>query len=333
MEEQALAKPFRLNCKKLWITYPQCSVPKDVLMTNVKEYFGESVDWVVIAMEKHQDGTPHLHAGIALKEKVDLRGASTLDVLAGQHGNYQAMKHPKNCVKYITKDGDWISFGLDVNLFITNGVFGQIEKLLMDGISLQELMNQYPGFVIQHWNKILQFRNVMLRDQIRNKPTTWKGCYAVNPLSHNHQNVVDWLNRNIQKERAHKQSQLWLYSPPNMGKSTLLMMLDQALRVLWVPKEENFLDMWEDMIYDLAVIDEFHGQKKLTWLNEFLEGTPMPIAVKGSQTMKRHNIPIIICSNGSPRDCYAKVSEQWLDPLYARLECYDIVSFLEIKFN
>jgi len=302
-------------------------------MTNTKEFFGENIDWVVVAMEKHQDGTPHLHAGIALKAKVDLKGAHILDVLTSQHGNYQAMKHPKNCVKYITKDGDWISFGLDVNLFITNGVFGQVEKLLMEGATLQELMNQFPGFVIQHWNKILSFRNVMLKDAIRNKEVTWKGCSALHPLLHNHQQIVNWLNTNLLVPRRHKQPQLWIYSAPNMGKSTLLMNLDQRLRVLWIPKEENFLDAWEDMIYDLAVIDEFHGQKKLTWLNEFLEGTPMPIAIKGSQTMKRHNIPVIICSNGSPKDCYSKVPDQWLDPLLARLEVYDIVSFLEINFN
>lgn len=111
------------------------------------------------------------------------------------------------------------------------------------------------------------------------------------------------------------------------------MELDGRLRVLWMQKEEDFMDMWEDGSYDLVVLDEFRGQKKLTFMNEFLEGVPLCLRVKGSQRMKRQNIPVIICSNGNPKDCYRNMEEMWLEPLLERVKVVEVNNFIRIIFH
>ena len=52
---------------------------------------------------------------------------------------------------------------------------------------------------------------------------------------------------------------------------------------------------------------------------------------KGGQRLKMKNIPVIICTNGSPRDCYAKVDMVWLEPLFARLTIVNVTEFIEVE--
>ncbi len=75
--------------------------------------------------------------------------------------------------------------------------------------------------------------------------------------------------------------------------------------------------MWEDNVYDVAVIDAFQGERTLRWLELFVQGGTQPLRTKGGQTMKRHNIPVIVCSNSDIAGAYAR-----LDPYHWNiLEC------------
>lgn len=64
----------------------------------------------VIAQEMHEDGTPHLHIWLQAREKkkFNIRDATKLDLLE-HHGNYQAARNQSAVLKYVTKDGKWIS--------------------------------------------------------------------------------------------------------------------------------------------------------------------------------------------------------------------------------
>lgn len=76
----------------------------------------DQVNEYVVAKESHADGEPHLHAYV--KFQTGLRTTEftpRLDV-DGHHGNYQSARSFRSVVKYVTKDGDYITNLSDVML-------------------------------------------------------------------------------------------------------------------------------------------------------------------------------------------------------------------------
>jgi len=99
---------FRINARNLFLTYPKCDLePEEALSLLRPELDFEDY---VIAQEMHADGTPHLHVWLQArgKKKFNIRDATKLDLLH-HHGNYQAARSVSAIVKYVTKEGKWIS--------------------------------------------------------------------------------------------------------------------------------------------------------------------------------------------------------------------------------
>lgn len=109
--------PFRLQSKKLFLTYPQCPIDKEIALDLLKEIltnFGPS--YIVVSSELHQDGSPHLHAFVALNKKYDSRQPDCLDLInpaddARYHGNYQGARNAGHSKQYVKKDGNFIEWG------------------------------------------------------------------------------------------------------------------------------------------------------------------------------------------------------------------------------
>jgi len=53
--------------------------------------------------------------------------------------------------------------------------------------------------------------------------------------------------------------------------------LQEYCTSLAIPTDEDWFDLYTDPEPQLCFIDEFKGQKKIQWLNEFLQGGPMHI--------------------------------------------------------
>lgn len=84
----------------------------------IKEY--------VIASEKHQDGSPHVHAFIKYSKKVTLN-PTKFDIF-GHHGNYQVAKSWNAASKYCKKDGDFIA---NIDTESATQKKGKFNKMLM----------------------------------------------------------------------------------------------------------------------------------------------------------------------------------------------------------
>lgn len=113
--ESVASKKFRVNTSKLFLTYPQCTLPKEELWAHLNEYFAKyDIVNVIVGAEKHEDGTPHLHAFVDLGKKWDCKNCRLLDV-AGFHCNIQSARNPAQSMKYVMKDGDTI-FNIDPSL-------------------------------------------------------------------------------------------------------------------------------------------------------------------------------------------------------------------------
>lgn len=59
-------------------------------------------------------------------------------------------------------------------------------------------------------------------------------------------------------------------------------------------------------------------------MNQFLEMSMMTIRQKGSQLLRTKNLPVIICSNLSPREAYKNVSDATLTGFLARLTVVEL---------
>lgn len=69
----------------------------------------DTVQEYLIARELHEDGNPHLHAYIKYAIGFPCSAFTPLFDIDGKHGNYQAVRSFRACLKYCKKDGDYIT--------------------------------------------------------------------------------------------------------------------------------------------------------------------------------------------------------------------------------
>ncbi len=73
-----------------------------------------------------------------------------------------------------------------------------------------------------------------------------------------------------------------------------------------IPNDNNWYDAYSDA-FGFAWIDEFKGCKTIQWLNSFSEGRHMSLSRRGKEPyVKKKNLPFIVASNYSIRDCFSK---------------------------
>jgi hypothetical protein len=96
--EAAPATAFNISARQYFLTYPKCEMPKQRLSEALHTLL--PVEYLLIAQETHEDGSPHLHAFVRCTKKVGFRNQNKLDV-DGYHPNIQAAKSIAASVKYL----------------------------------------------------------------------------------------------------------------------------------------------------------------------------------------------------------------------------------------
>lgn len=99
---------YQFQAKHAFATYPRCEIQPSQLFEEIDRMHG--VKYALIAVERHQDGTPHLHALFQFNAKLRTRNPGFLDVL-GYHPNVQVPRNLAATSSYIKKDGSWEEFG------------------------------------------------------------------------------------------------------------------------------------------------------------------------------------------------------------------------------
>ncbi len=91
-----------------FLTYPQCKHSKEDLLAHLTS-LGKGLSNYVICRELHESGDPHLHAFAKFDDGVTWDFAKKGFDLKENHGSYEPARSWKHVIKYVRKDGDYIS--------------------------------------------------------------------------------------------------------------------------------------------------------------------------------------------------------------------------------
>ena len=288
----------RFQSTKFFLTYPQNTTTKEQALDRIKRKFSDKLDYCVVGHEHHKDKGDHLHCYVKLHAQYRTSNIHDLDVIGGKHGNYQVAKTEFGSVKYVTKEGDYVTHNINAEEYIkrcekkvaaaaTKGVGHKITQAINEGTSLQELTEAFPAYMLANQRRVreyLTFKRMVGKPEFRN----WEMEVIVN------------------------------YGAAGTGKSKEA--FDNFHPTThYVLREGNNGNVWFDGYegQENLIIDDFYGWLKFSFLLKLLDRYPLMVDTKGGSVQfvsKR----IYITSNNEPKKWYKKVPEESLRGLYRR---------------
>lgn len=313
-------KAPRLDCHRVYLTYPQCHEPKEKVLARIVKS-EKNLDWAVVAAEVHKDGQPHLHVVIAYSKRVR-KSLKAFDYLAKKHGNYQPVKFLKECLAYVQKCGDLVTYGDVPNVDAmtsrtqekTPKVSDAIALTLLSGASVAEVITTHPGYALLHSRQLDAFA-LKVAGLRALQSTMPRRCLYLPP------GFSITLGGLRSTSLTFRTLQPYIYGPKTTGKTTLLLSLIECYRGFQIPTNNDF--QFYDEHYDFAYIDEFKGQLTVQFLNQWLQGSPLMLNTKGSSVMKNRNIPTFIFSNYPLSEVYK--DQDKVDTLLSRVQLVPLV--------
>ncbi|XP_028098226.1 uncharacterized protein LOC114297948 [Camellia sinensis] len=113
----SMRRRFRIQSKNIFLTYAQCSIPKERLLEKIRALFTtRGPNYVRVAHELHEDGQPHLHALVQFPYRFQTQDQRFFDVTHDRnsrhfHSNVQRAYNHQNVLEYISKHGDYTEWG------------------------------------------------------------------------------------------------------------------------------------------------------------------------------------------------------------------------------
>jgi Geminivirus Rep catalytic domain/Geminivirus rep protein central domain len=283
--------PFRLSCKNVYLTYPQCNLSKEDLLNDLTAL--KPIQRYAICQEKHQDDSLHLHALICYDKKHESINERYYDV-RGFHPNIQPCRNIKDVYNYIAKDGDYIHnfnpnkkarFNIDMEEAETKEEFLTLIK-----------ESDYQAFVINH-EKILSYAE-KLYARAKSPPLEYPPCTNLP------QELMDWVGAFFTRPRPDRPKSLILIGGTRLGKTVWARSL--GIHTYW---NNSFqLDTWNDKA-DYTVLDDiewqyvpakkalFGGQREFTLSDKY----------RGKKTLKNGKPLIYLCNED--QDPFNLISE------------------------
>lgn len=289
--------PYRIRTTKLFLTYPQCTMDKQEAYDYLLQTFNPSD--LCVAHELHKNGDHHLHAYLSRDDEIqwEFTDPSFADLPGGFHGNYQAVRSPKNVIKYCTKEEDYIS-SFDINAYVksVNGKRRIIGASLIDGSkSLVEAVREHPELIFGY--KKLQLDLMAFKEEAYPDVRESLPFWLPNP----------W-GKVLPSKRNKKRRHYWIYSRlPNQGKTTMFLEpLEKSYRGYVKCGDFTYWNVRPGL--EFIALDDYNAPSlKYHVLNQMADGTYEYRRFQGGIIRLDHPL-IIICSNHSIVELYPHMS-------------------------
>lgn len=283
--------------------------------------------------ELHEDGEPHLHIVVSFEKPLDVRKPDFFDCIGEKHGNYQVARNEKDVLNYVKKyDQEPLIMGeLPDGRTKMNKVTVEIDKLVKEGATTEQLVETYGSFLLLHFKQVQSYMSVVrkINQDKQLKPWVKFDMESVSDLAT--LCIMDWCNENIKRSRFLKQRQLFIHGRTNLNKTRFFVEhLKPHLRVYY-PAHENFFNDYEDGAYDLILFDEFERKRysEITFFNQIFDGSSCRLRTKGGTVQKNDNLPVIVISNFSFSENFGQMYNK--ESLQSRLLEVEVVNPIPVN--
>nr|AIR91831.1 Replication-associated protein [Melon chlorotic mosaic virus] len=202
-------KSFRVAAKNIFLTYPQCDIPKDEALKMLQDLAWTVVKpkYIRVAREEHSDGSPHLHCLIQLSGKSNIKNARFFDLThprrsACFHPNIQAAKDSNAVKNYITKEGDYCESG---EYKVSGGTKSNKDDVFHNAINAgtaEEALaiikaGDPKTFVVNYHNVKANIERLFQKDE-----DPWVPPFQLSSFNNVPQEMKDWVDENVTAARA-----------------------------------------------------------------------------------------------------------------------------------
>lgn len=225
--------------------------------------------------------------------------------------------------KHLKTDEDWknnsIQYNLDAKYYIETNAYMLSElayKLIKKTITPTQAITESPNLLYKadslyrNYN-LYHFEKYMEENPGKDLIDISIGHEKLNPLKFKFDKT----------KKKNENPQFWICGNTNSGKTYVTDMLEQNNYNGYMPSidEENW-EGYNDKYINYIEFEEYKGEKTIRFLNRLLEGTKMPLKVKGrDRVIKNKNIPVFIKSNYLPHEAYSKVDPNTINLLLQRI--------------
>jgi hypothetical protein len=332
---------------------------------NLQEYFdcivkllGKKLECFTISKEKHNSSDHyHIHCYLKYIKRATISPTS-FDKTLGKHGNLRIVtrgnvkRNQCNILKYVTKYGNFMDYPVDWDSQVFIREMEKKKKELktntialgiMEGkykSKMDVARDGYAGAAMIYSKHIGEFINACEseREYSRKKEIVWEKLKATMEWGKEWYTIITWLNFYVRnaENNVGKIKHLYICGAKNLGKTTrLLNPLRKRLNIYDISKDKVQNLYWTNNFYDLCIMDDYDGDKPITWMNEFLGSETTNVRVPGGGHDKKTEIvPTIIISNITLEECYkTHIELHGKDERYLALEDRFIVVNLKSRGN
>lgn len=243
-------------------------------------------EWVV-ASEKHQDGTDHLHAFIKYGKKTEWSPRKW--DLDSYHGNYQKARSWQDVKAYCLKGGNFIA-SFDPEAASKKKSCGrELNKRLIE--------EDLTGLVLEG--------EIRLQDYLRLKAA--KEAF-LRDITETLPRCTDWIPNGLGlalpvKTTDYKLRHLWIWSSEaNKGKTTFIRSLSQIHPCYWYSYSEAYQN--PHPATQFVLLDEYSKAWLPAQQLNMMCDSSWTYCLKGQPAVSLKDTTIIICSNKPPEDVY-----------------------------
>lgn len=240
--KQTKPKEFRLNTAQIFLTYSQCSLEPNTILDNLKKLDKLNIKNYIIAQESHKDGNKHIHVYLLLNSKINIRDNRYFD-MGEFHPKIEGCRSWKAVIKYVTKDGSYIS-NYDQKV---------IDDIIKDNMKVGELYTKARDLAkdgkVKEGIEVLEHSKTV-RDLVIHGNAIQKNLRLLAVKRRSPDFSIEQFNVSFNWDRT---KSLVLWGPTNTGKTSLAKaLLPKALFVT----HKDMLKQYDELEYEGIIFDD-----------------------------------------------------------------------------